>query len=109
MVSLVPPSLAARFLTLVAVFTMNAAPARGQDPPRRSPEYQTEALERRLQKFQEKMSEMQSLMAAMHADLQRSLMEASELRRELEASRGLPAACHQAENVSEPKSETVLS
>ena len=109
MVSLVPPSLAARFLTLVAVFTMNAAPARGQDPPRRSPEYQTEALERRLQKFQEQMSEMQSLMAAMHADLLRSLMEASELRRELEASRGLPAACHQAENVSEPKSETVLS
>ena len=33
MVSLVPPSLAARFLTLVAVFTMNAAPARGQAPP----------------------------------------------------------------------------
>src|SRR6266481_1954606 len=107
MVSLVA-AWARKFLALVALFTMNAAVVRGQEPTRTSPEYQTEALERRLQNLQEQMSGMQSMMAVMHADLLRSRAEASELRRELEASRGLPAARLPAENVSGPKSEALL-
>src|SRR6266852_328255 len=108
MVSLVSAWWARNLLALVALFTMNAAAVRGQEPTSTSPEYKTEALERRLQNLQKQMSEMQSMMAAMHADLLRSRAEASELRRELEASGGLPAARHPAENVSGPKSEAVL-
>ena len=108
MVSLVPASWARKFLALVAVFTMNAAAVRGQEPTSASPEYQTEAFERRLRNLQEQMSEMQSMMAAVRADLLRSRAEASELRRELEASRGLAAARHPAESVSGPKTEAVL-
>src|SRR5260370_20509909 len=108
MVSLVPASWARKFLALVAVFTMNAAAVRGQEPTSASPEYQTEAFERRLRNLQEQMSEMQSMMAAVRADLLRSRAEASELRRELEASRGLAAARHPAESVSGPETEAVL-
>src|SRR5260370_27156595 len=108
MVSLVSASWARKSLALVAVFTMNAAGVRGQEPTNTSPEYQTEILERRLQNLQEQMSEMQSMMAAIHADLLRSRAEASELRQELEASRGLRAARLPAENVSGPKSEAAL-
>jgi hypothetical protein len=65
-------------------------------------------MEPRLQNLEKQMSEMQSMMTAMHVDLLRSRAEASELRRELEASRGLPAARHPAENVSGPKREAAL-
>jgi hypothetical protein len=87
---------------------MNIVAAVGQEAAKTPPESQAEALERRLENLQEQMSEMRSMMAAMHADLLRSRAEASELRRDLEASLGLPAARHPAGNVSGPKSEAGL-
>jgi hypothetical protein len=92
MVSLVTVSWARNFLALVVVFTLNAAAASGQQPAKTSPENQAEALERRLQNLQEQISEMQSIMAAIHEDLLRSRAEASELRRELESSHALPGS-----------------
>src|SRR5712664_2609234 len=88
---LVPKSWARKILALAAAFTINGVAVRGQEAAKTSPESQAEALEHRLQNLQEQMSEMQSMIAAMHADLLRSREEASELRRELEASRELPA------------------
>src|SRR5260370_36874248 len=87
MVSLVPASWARKFLALVAVFPMNAGAVRGQGPTSASPEYQTEAFERRLRNLQEQMSEMQSMMAAVRGDLLRFRAAASEVRRDRETSR----------------------
>jgi hypothetical protein len=101
-------SWARKILALVAVFTMNAVAARGQEAAKTSPDSLAEALERRLKNLQEQMSEMESTMRAMHADLLGSREEASELRRELEASRGLFGTRHPVENSSGPKSEAAL-
>jgi len=108
MILLFPTSWARKILALLAVLTMNAVAARGQEAAKTSTEAQAEALERRLQVLQQQMSELQSMMTAMHGDLLRSHEEASELRRKLEASRELLAARHLAEIVSGPKSEATL-
>lgn len=108
MILLFPTSWARKILALLVVLTMNGAAMRGQEAAKTSPESQAEALERRLQVLQQHMSEMQSMMTAMHADLVSSREEAFELRRELEASRGLFATLHPAENVSGPKSEAAV-
>jgi hypothetical protein len=105
---LTPMSRARKTLAFVAVFTLNAVAAKGQEAAKTSPEFQADALERRLQNLQQQMSAMQSVMAAMHADLLRSRDEASELRRELEASRVLFAARRPAEEVSGRNSEAAL-
>jgi hypothetical protein len=105
---LVPVSWTKKILALAAVFTMNGVAVRGQEAAKTYPEIQAEALERRLKNLQEQMSEMQSMLRAMHEDLLRSREEASELRLELEASRGLLATGHPAENGSGPKREAAL-
>src|SRR4030081_2785268 len=79
---LIPMWRASKILALVAVFIVNAVAVRGQETAKTSPESQAEALVRRLQNLQGQMSEMQSMIAAMHADLLRSRDEVSELRRE---------------------------
>jgi hypothetical protein len=102
---LLPISWPRKMIVVVTVFAMNAVAMMGQEAAKIAPESQAKVLESRLQNLQEKMSEMQSMMTAMHADLVGAREEASELRRELEASRGLFATLRPAEQVSGLKSE----
>ncbi len=97
-----------KILPLVAVFMMSSLAVRGQETAQVSPQSQAESLDDRLRDLQKRMSELQSMMTAMHEDLLRSRAEVSDLRRELEATRPLTAPGQPAENIARREKQAAM-
>jgi hypothetical protein len=95
-------------LALAAVLVACSLAARGQEVGSASAQSREESLDDRLRELQTHLSELQSIMTDMHAEMIRSRLEVSDLRRELELSRRLPAAGQPAENISVPGRKTEL-
>ena len=89
-----------KILPLVAVFMMSSLAVRGQEVAPASPQSQAESLDDRLRDLQKRMSELQSMLTAMHEEMLRSRAEVSDLRRELEAARPLNTPGRPAENIT---------